>query len=102
MMGSSSLMATPCESDFYGELSSDVERYFRTQNKDSIARVALFRLAQDVAVSGFGNRQVLYERFFFGPQHLMSSVYYDLYDKEQMCERVETLLQQGIREGSKR
>jgi 4-hydroxyphenylacetate 3-monooxygenase len=102
MMGSSSLMATPCESDFHGELSSDVEKYFRTQNKDSIARVALFRLAQDVAVSGFGSRQVLYERFFFGPQHLMSSVYYDLYDKEQMRARVETLLEQGIREGPAR
>ncbi len=100
MMGSSSLMATPCESDFYGEISGDIEKYFRTENKDSITRVALFRLAQDIAISGFGNRQVLYERFFFGPQPIMASVYYDLYDKGQMRDRVNVLLQQGIQEGS--
>ena len=55
-------------------------------------RVALFRLAHDVAVSGFGNRQVLYERFFFGPQNIMASIYYDLYPKDEMVGRVESLL----------
>jgi 4-hydroxyphenylacetate 3-monooxygenase len=54
--------------------------------------VALFRLAQDVAVSGFGSRQSLYERFFFGPPNLMASVYFDLYNKDDMIERVDELL----------
>jgi 4-hydroxyphenylacetate 3-monooxygenase len=45
-----------------------------------------------VAVSGFGSRQVLYERFFFGPQHVMASIYYDLYDKDEMMDRVTDLL----------
>jgi len=40
----------------------------------------------------FGNRQALYERFFFGPQNIMASIYFDLYDKEAMMERVESLL----------
>jgi len=39
--------------------------------------VALFRLAQDVAASGFGARQVLYERFFFGPPEMLAATYYD-------------------------
>ena len=94
MLGSSSLMATPCEADFSNEIAGDVERYFQLTNLESRDRVALFRLAHDVAVSGFGNRQVLYERFFFGPQNIMASIYYDLYDKDDMMDRVSLLLSQ--------
>ena len=54
--------------------------------------MALFRLAQDVAASGFGARQSLYERFFFGPPHLMAAVYFDLYNKDDMIDRVDELL----------
>ena len=92
MLGSSSLMATPCEADFGNDLADDVERYFQQINLNSKDRVALFRLAHDVAVSGFGNRQVLYERFFFGPQNVMASIYFDLYDKDEMMDRVAELL----------
>ena len=92
MLGSSSLMATPCEADFDNAIAADVERYFQLTNASSRDRVALFRLAHDVAVSGFGNRQVLYERFFFGPQNVMASIYYDLYDKDEMIERVDALI----------
>jgi len=92
MLGSSSLMATPCEADFENDLSGDVEQYFQLVNMNSRDRVALFRLAHDVAVSGFGNRQVLYERFFFGPQPVMASIYYDLYNKDEMMDRVTELM----------
>ena len=92
MLGSSSLMATPTEADLANELADDVGRYFQTVNLDSEERIALFRLAHDVAVSGFGNRQVLYERFFFGPQNVMASIYFDLYNKDDMIERVDEIL----------
>ena len=92
MLGSSSLMATPSEADFDSAIAADVERYFQLTNATSRERVALFRLAHDVAVSGFGNRQVLYERFFFGPQNVMAGIYYDLYDKDEMIARVDSLL----------
>ena len=92
LLGSSSLMATPCAADFDGPIADDVARYFQTENLDSRARVALFRLAHDVAVSGFGNRQVLYERFFFGPQNVMAGIYYDLYDKDALLARVDAML----------
>ncbi len=91
-LGSSSLMATPTEADLGNELAEDVARYFQTVNLDSKDRIALFRLAHDVAVSGFGNRQVLYERFFFGPPNIMASIYYDLYNKDDMLARVDELL----------
>ena len=59
---------------------------------ESRDRVALYRLAHDIAVSGFGNRQNLYERFFFGPPHIMNSVYFDLYAKDDKIDRVDQLL----------
>ena len=92
MLGSSSLMATPCEADFSNEIAGDVEQYFGLTNLNSRDRVALFRLAHDLAISGFGNRQVLYERFFFGPQNVLAAIYYDLYDKDSMMDRVTELL----------
>jgi len=92
MLGSSSLMATPTEADLGNSLSEDVAKYFQTVNLKSEDRIALFRLAHDVAVSGFGNRQVLYERFFFGPQNIMASIYYDLYNKDDMMDRVTEML----------
>jgi 4-hydroxyphenylacetate 3-monooxygenase len=91
-LGSSSLMATPSAADFASELGPDLEKYFALVNLESRDRVALFRLAHDVAVSGFGSRQVLYERFFFGPPALMASAYFRLYDKEPFIERVRELL----------
>ena len=54
--------------------------------------VELFRLAKEVAASGFGARQTLYERFFFGPPEIMASAYFNLYDKEEAKSRVETVL----------
>ncbi|MBL4720457.1 MAG: 4-hydroxyphenylacetate 3-monooxygenase, oxygenase component [Alphaproteobacteria bacterium] len=92
LLGSSSLMATPSEADFNNELAPDVERYFQVVNLNSHDRVGLFRLAHDFAVSGFGGRQALYERFFFGPPAVLASVYFDLYDKDEMIGRVEDLL----------
>jgi len=92
LLGSSSLMATPAEADLSNDLAADVAQYFQTVNLESKDRIALFRLAHDVAVSGFGNRQVLYERFFFGPQNVMASIYYDLYNKDDMIARVDELL----------
>ena len=92
LIGSSSLMATPAEADFDNALSDDVAQYFQLANADSRDRVGLYRLAHDVAVSGFGSRQTLYERFFFGPPGLMASAYYDIYDKDRVMARVDDLL----------
>jgi 4-hydroxyphenylacetate 3-monooxygenase len=64
LLGSSSFMITPSEADMNGPLAKDIERYLTTDKSSAHDRVRLFRLAWDVAISSFGNRQVLYERFF--------------------------------------
>jgi 4-hydroxyphenylacetate 3-monooxygenase len=92
LLGSSSLMATPCEADLSNAIAPDIDDYFQLAHLNSRDRIALFRLANDVAISSFGSRQALYERFFFGPQNVMASVYFGLYDKEAMIDRVWELL----------
>ena len=92
LLGSSSLMATSCEADLANELRTDVSQYFQLAHLGSHDRIALFRLANEVAVSGFGGRQELYERFFFGPQSIMASAYFSLYDQDQYIDRVRELL----------
>jgi len=94
LLGSSSLMATPSEADFNAPIASQILQYLQAATLDARDRVALFRLAQDVAVSGFGARQALYERFFFGPPEVMASVYFASYDKAPLVGRVWDLLRQ--------
>ena len=95
LLGSSSLMATPSELDLTNDIADDVTQYFQLLNLESKDRIALFRMAHDLSVSGFGGRQTLYERFFFGPPNVMASIYYDLYDKDDMIDRVNDLLNQA-------
>lgn len=64
LLGSSSFMIIPSEADFRGPLAPRIEAYLATDTASARDRVKLFRLAWDIAISTFGNRQVLYERFF--------------------------------------
>jgi 4-hydroxyphenylacetate 3-monooxygenase len=90
--GSSSLMATPSERDFQGPIASYIDRYFHQAGAAPRERVALYRLAWDVAGSSFGGRQVLYERFFFGDPVRMASALVDNTDLEPLARRVSDFL----------
>ncbi len=89
---SSSLMATPAEADFQSPLLPDLERYFAGSGALAKDRVALYRLAWDVAGSAFGSRQVLYERFFFGDPVRMASALVDNTELKPLVKRIEDFL----------
>ena len=65
-IGASGLVAMPTEQDLTGPLAEDIKKYYQAARAEAFDRIPLFRLAWDVALSAFGARQVLYERFFFG------------------------------------
>jgi len=92
---SSSLMAVPSEADFASPLLPDLERYLATAGADARDRVALFRLAWDVAGSAFAGRQVLYERFFFGDPVRMASALVDSTDLAPLVARVDEFLKRS-------
>jgi 4-hydroxyphenylacetate 3-monooxygenase len=56
----------PTEQDLKGPLADDIRKYYQAARAEAFDRIPLFRLAWDAALSAFGSRQVLYERFFFG------------------------------------
>jgi 4-hydroxyphenylacetate 3-monooxygenase len=89
---SSSLMATPSEADFASPSGTDIDRYFATSGALAKERVALYRLAWDVAGSAFGGRQVLYERFFFGDPVRMASALVDNTELKPLIKRVDDFL----------
>ncbi len=90
---SSSLMATPSDRDFKNPAEApDIERYFGQADAAARERVALYRLAWDVACSSFGGRQVLYERFFFGDPVRMASALVDNTDLKPLVERVKAFI----------
>ena len=92
---SSSLMATPSEADFASALLPEIERYFATAGAPARDRVALYRLAWDVAGSAFGGRQTLYERFFFGDPVRMASALVDNTDLKPLMRRIDEFLKRA-------
>jgi 4-hydroxyphenylacetate 3-monooxygenase len=92
ILGASGLMATATEADFSGPLSAQVEKYLQAATAGGKERVRLYRLAWDIACSGFGGRQELYERYFFGdPVRMMSALYFG-YDKDPLKQRIRDFL----------
>lgn len=81
-LSASGLMAIPTEHDFASPIRGDIDRFFQARNTGALERTKLFRLAWDVAISAFGSRQVLYERFFFGDPVRMAGALYQGYDKD--------------------
>jgi 4-hydroxyphenylacetate 3-monooxygenase len=81
-IGASGLVAMPTEQDLKGPLADDIRRYYQAARADAFDRVPLFRLAWDVALSAFGSRQVLYERFFFGDPVRMAGSLVAAHDDE--------------------
>lgn len=92
-LGASGLMAIPTEADVNGDAREDVERYLQSAALSGPERVRLFRLAWDLAVSGFAGRQNLYEYYFFGDPVRMAGAMLKATDREPYKERVRDFLQ---------
>lgn len=93
ILGASGLMAIPTLADFQSdEIGEAMIKYNQGANIDGLERVQLFRLAWDICLSAFGNRQALYEYYFFGDPVRMSNVYYDIYDKEPYKQMIQSFL----------
>ncbi len=91
-IGGSGYVAMPAEATL-DALGPAVENYFRGATLDAHGKVQLFRLAWDIAGSGWGGRQELYERFFFGDRTRMRAGLYMGYDKTEAIAMVRRMLE---------
>lgn len=92
LLGASGMMARPTKADLESPLRPMIEKYYQAAQAGAIDRIKLFRLAWDVALSSFGSRQVIYERFFFGDPVRMQMATFGSYDRQPYMERVRTFL----------
>jgi len=96
-IGASGLVAMPTAQDLKGPLAEDVKKYYQAARAEAFDRIPLFRLAWDTALSAFGARQVLYERFFFGdPVRMAGALVTGHHSQIQQCaEKVREFVKQG-------
>ena len=91
-LGASGLMAIPPAAEMAGPQGPTIDRFYQAARADARDRIRLFRLAWDLALSAFGSRQALYERFFFGDPVRMAGAMFASYDKTPYMERVRAFL----------
>ena len=70
-----------------------IDRYYQGVSQEGKDKVALFRMAWDICGTGWGGRQELYERFFFGDTQRMKGLNYQFYDKDEAVKMVSRILQ---------
>jgi 4-hydroxyphenylacetate 3-monooxygenase len=94
LLSASGLMAIPTEADLASpDERPMLDRFMQARSADAHDRIRLFRLAWDISASAFGQRQVLYERFFFGDPVRMAGAMYHAYDKQPYIDRVKRFLE---------
>ena len=94
-LGASGFMAIPSEKDLSGPQAETIRKYYQAARADAADRIKLFRLAWDIALSAFGSRQVLYERFFFGDPVRMAGAMFNSYDRTPYMDRVREFLRRA-------
>jgi 4-hydroxyphenylacetate 3-monooxygenase len=94
-IGASGLVGMPTLADVDGPMRDDILKYYQSARLDALDRIPLFRLAWDAAVSAFGSRQVLYERFFFGDPVRMAGAVFQSHDRQPYMEMVREFLHRG-------
>ncbi|QAS53791.1 4-hydroxyphenylacetate 3-monooxygenase, oxygenase component [Halobacillus litoralis] len=92
LLGASGLMTIPKETDFDTEIGEQLDHFLQGVEVKGKDRVALFRLAWDLTMSGFGSRQTLYERFFFGDPVRLSQTIYQNFDETKSKKMIEDFL----------
>jgi 4-hydroxyphenylacetate 3-monooxygenase len=94
-IGASGLVSVPTREDMKGPLSEEIKNYYQAARAEAHDRIPLFRLAWDAALSAFGSRQVLYERFFFGDPVRMAGALVANHDRTQYMDRVRDFLKRS-------
>lgn len=97
-LGASGLVSAPTEADVQGPLAEEIKRFYQAARADAHERIPIFRLAWDTALSAFGTRQALYERYFFGDPVRMAGALLKAHDLTPYMDRVRDFLAQGEEE----
>ncbi|MFC7064051.1 4-hydroxyphenylacetate 3-monooxygenase, oxygenase component [Halobacillus seohaensis] len=95
ILGASGMVLLPEEEQFTSAIGQQLEHYLQGFEMNGRDRVQLFSLAFDLCMSGFGSRQTLYERFFFGDPVRLSQIIYQSYDLDQPVAFVNEMIEKN-------
>ncbi len=93
LLAASGLIMIPTEAERHGPMADAVDKFLQARNVGADERIRLFRLAWDMTISGFGGRQNLYEKYFFGDPVRTQSAFYMSYDLDPLVRRVHEFLE---------
>ncbi|EKN65892.1 pyoverdin chromophore biosynthetic protein PvcC [Neobacillus bataviensis LMG 21833] len=90
------LMYQPASfSVFDSPIKEDIEKYFRGADISAKEKIQIYKIANELAVSSFGSRHELYERYYAGdPLFLRINSQYKKYDKTECYSLVDQLINQ--------
>lgn len=93
VLGASGYMSAPSAAELHSPVAADIDRYYQGATVSGPERIALFRLAWDLACSSFSGRQVLYERFGGGdPWRIALTRFKSYAGKDDAMRRVDRFL----------
>jgi len=95
-LGASGLVSAPTQADLQGPMAEQIKQFYQAARADAHERIPIFRLAWDTALSAFGSRQVLYERYFFGDPVRMAGALLKAHDVTPYMDRVRQFLAEGL------
>jgi len=84
ILGSGAIIAAPTAADLAPGLPHDVGRYFATGDMTGPDRIGLLKLAWELSGDAFGQRQLLYERYYGGDPVRLAAAHYQTYDKQRL------------------
>jgi 4-hydroxyphenylacetate 3-monooxygenase len=91
-LGAGGLVMVPSYAELAGPVGDDIRTYAQAATVDAAARIKLFRLAFDTAVSSFSGRQQLYERYYSGDPVRLAGALYAMYEKDSHVDRIHQML----------
>jgi 4-hydroxyphenylacetate 3-monooxygenase len=88
------LLYQPAEvTAFDSPISGDLAKFYRGSDVEAEQRVSMYKVAADLAVSSFGGRHELYERFYAGdPMFLRINTQCLMYDWEEPLKLIDDLM----------
>jgi 4-hydroxyphenylacetate 3-monooxygenase oxygenase component len=96
LLGAGGLMASPTQSDIESEqIGGLIAKYYKGAHVAAKDRIQLFKLAWDLTGDGFGQRTLLYERYYAGDPIKVTAGHYLGYSrKSELIQRVKTFMTQ--------
>ncbi|PLR50154.1 4-hydroxyphenylacetate 3-hydroxylase family protein [Chimaeribacter arupi] len=90
-LSAGSMLAVPHQGDFSNENASVIEESLRTTSLNAGERCFLLNLAWDLSGDGFGQRQMVYEKYHAGDPIRIAAMHYANYPKEEIFQHLNTI-----------